>query len=199
MDLIRILDFMFATICLVIISPVIIIIAFIIKITSPGPVFYKQVRVGKNGKDFRLFKFRTMKIGSDKGGLLTVGDRDSRITRIGYYLRKFKIDELPQILNVLKGEMSVVGPRPEVRKYVELYNIDQLKVLNVLPGITDYASIEFRNENDLLAKADDPEDYYIKVIMPKKIELNSNFISNRTIKEYFYIIFKTAKTAIRGN
>lgn len=198
MDLIRFFDFVLSFVLLVIIAPVLIIIAAAIKLSSTGPVFFKQVRVGKNGSDFTLFKFRTMYVQAANKGLLTVGGRDARITNLGYYLRKFKIDELPQIFNVLRGEMSLVGPRPEVRKYVDLYNAQQLKVLNVLPGITDYASIAYRNENELLAAAPDPEQYYIREIMPRKIELNATFITNRNIKEYFSIIFKTVITSVKG-
>jgi lipopolysaccharide/colanic/teichoic acid biosynthesis glycosyltransferase len=129
---------------------------------------------------------------------LTIGGRDSRVTPVGYYLRRYKLDELPQLLNVLKGEMSLVGPRPEVRRYVEMYSAEQSKVLNVLPGVTDYASIAYRNENELLAGASDPETYYIQYIMPRKIELNSTFIANRNLKEYFYIIYKTIITSVKG-
>lgn len=166
--------------------------------SSKGPIFYKQTRVGKKLKDFSLYKFRTMHNGADKKGLLTVGGNDNRITKIGYFLRKYKLDELPQLINVLKGEMSIVGPRPEVRKYVNLYSEDQKRTLNVLPGITDHASIRFRNENDLLAMANNPEEFYIKELIPKKIELNSIFINNQTVKEYFIIIAKTIEIAIKG-
>ena len=198
MDAIRLSDFIFSFICLVVILPILLLIAIAIKLKSKGPVFFKQVRVGKNGTDFTLLKFRTMQVNADNKGLLTVGGRDARITPLGYYLRKFKIDELPQIINVLKGEMSIVGPRPEVRRYVDLYNQEQRKVLKVLPGITDYASIAYRNENELLAGAADPEYLYIHEIMPRKIELNATFITNRNLKEYFNIIFKTVITSIKG-
>lgn len=152
-----------------------------------------QKRVGKGGEDFSLVKFRTMKTNSDKKGLLTVGSRDARITKVGYFLRKYKIDELPQLINVLNGTMSLVGPRPEVRKYVELYNEDQKSILNVKPGITDYASIEYFNENDLLAKSDNPEQTYINEVMPAKIELNKKYIDNPTIVADFRIILLTLK------
>ena len=198
MDAIRLSDFIFSFICLVVILPILLLVAIAIKLTSKGSVFFNQVRVGKNGTDFTLLKFRTMQVNADNKGLLTVGGRDARITPLGYYLRKFKIDELPQIINVLKGEMSIVGPRPEVRRYVDLYNQEQRKVLKVLPGITDYASIAYRNENELLAGAADPEYLYIHEIMPRKIELNATFITNRNIKEYFSIIFKTVITSIKG-
>lgn len=171
---------------------------FSIKLSSGGSIFFKQQRVGKDDKDFMLFKFRTMYNGSDKKGLLTVGGRDKRITEIGYYLRKFKLDELPQLFNVIVGDMSIVGPRPEVRRYVNLYSNEQKKVLNYLPGITDYASIVFRNENELLASAVDPEDYYIKVLVPKKNKLNLRYIENKGLKEYFTIIAKTVVISLKG-
>ena len=198
MDIIRVLDFAFSLIGLIILAPILLILACIIKLTSRGPVFYRQTRVGKDGKDFKVFKFRSMFIDADKKSPLTVGGRDNRITRIGYYLRKYKLDELPQLLNVLRGEMSIVGPRPELRRYVEMYNSDQRQVLKVLPGITDYASIAFRNENELLGMASNPEEMYVKEIMPKKIELNFSYINNRSAKEYFAIIWKTLVTSVRG-
>lgn len=198
MDVIRFFDFVFSLAGLIILSPVFVLVSLIIKLTSKGPVFFKQNRVGKDGKDFKVFKFRTMHSDADKRGLLTVGGKDIRVTGIGYYLRRFKVDELPQLINVLKGEMSMVGPRPEVRKYVEMYSKEQLRALKVLPGITDYASIEYRNENDLLALAQNPEEFYIKEIMPKKIELNFKYINNRSIQEYFKIITKTIFTSLKG-
>ncbi len=198
MDSIRFFDFLFAFLALIVLSPLMILLAIIIKLSSKGPVLYEQVRVGKDGIDFKLFKFRSMYLDADKRGLLTVGGKDNRITTIGYYLRKFKLDEIPQIINVLRGEMSIVGPRPEVRKYVNYYTAEQLKVLTVLPGITDNASIFFRNENELLANADDPEAYYIYTIIPQKISLNQHFIQNRTLGLYFQIIWKTAITSLRG-
>ena len=150
-----------------------------------------QIRVGKSNKDFKLYKFRSMRVNSDKQGLLTVGSKDNRITKAGYFIRKYKIDELPQLLNVLKGDMSFVGPRPEVRRYVEMYNEEQKQVLKVRPGITDPASIKYRNENDLLSKADDPEQYYITNIMPDKLRINIDYINNRTFLKDIKIIFQT--------
>lgn len=197
MDKIRLFDVFFSLIGLVILLPVFIVIALCIKLTSKGPVLYRQIRVGKNGKDFQLYKFRSMRTDADKKGLLTVGGKDNRITKIGYVLRKFKLDELPQLLNVLKGEMSLVGPRPEVRKYVDHYSPEQRKVLNVAPGITDLASIIYRNENELLASVSNPEEFYIKEIMPHKIELNYSYINNRTLRHYFAIIGKTLLTSLR--
>lgn len=198
MNVIRCLDFLFSLVGLIILSPVFLLVALMIKITSKGPVFFKQTRVGKDGSDFKVFKFRTMHIDAEKRGLLTVGGKDKRVTVIGYYLRRFKVDELPQLLNVVKGEMSIVGPRPEVRRYVEMYSQEQKRTLEVLPGITDYASIAYRNENDLLALAEDPEEFYVKEIMPKKIELNFKYINDQSVEQYFKIITKTVFSSIRG-
>lgn len=160
-------------------------------IDSKGGVFFLQDRVGKNGKVFKIIKFRTMTAGSDKESLLTIGQKDSRITRAGYFLRKFKIDEIPQLINVLKSDMSFVGPRPEVEKYVALYNEEQLKVLTVRPGITDFASIQYKDESTLLANADDPEIFYISDVMPTKLKLNIDYINNRNFMLDVKIIFKT--------
>lgn len=193
---IRFFDLLFATIALVCLSPILIIIAIFILFESKGGSFYKQLRVGKNNKDFYLLKFRTMRVGADKKGLLTVGDRDPRVTRSGFFLRKYKLDELPQLVNVFVGQMSVVGPRPEVRRYVDLYNENQKRILNVKPGITDYASLYYIDENEILAQSSDPENTYIQEIMPAKIELNYKYIDNQTIKEYFKIIFLTAKSIL---
>ena len=189
--MIRLLDLIFSVIGLIILSPLFLLVMLWIVIDSRGPVFYRQVRVGRNGIDFRLFKFRSMRVNADKAGLLTVGGRDNRITNAGYYLRKFKIDELPQLLNVLKGEMSLVGPRPEVRKYVDLYTPDQQKVLQVRPGITDMASIAYKNENELLAKSADPEKTYIEEVMPEKLKLNMVYIDDPSLINYLKIIVKT--------
>ncbi|MBX2932320.1 MAG: sugar transferase [Chitinophagaceae bacterium] len=198
MDSIRFFDIVFALFGMIILSPLFILIALCIKCTSKGSIFFKQRRVGKNNIDFKLYKFRTMYVQAETKGQLTVGGRDNRITTVGYYLRKFKLDELPQLVNVLLGQMSLVGPRPEVRKYVNYYTNEQLQVLNVLPGITDYASIAFRNENELLAKAENPEEFYIQHIMPQKIELNRKFIEQRTLKNYFSILFATILTSVKG-
>lgn len=172
----RAMDIVLSAAALCVLWPVLLLIALAIVVDDPGPVFYRQVRVGRGGKPFRIFKFRTMVVDADKKGLsITVG-RDSRITRVGALLRKTKLDELAQLLNVLCGQMSFVGPRPEVPRYVELYTPYQRQVLLVRPGITDYASIAYRNENDLLAGADDPERMYIETIMPDKIELNMKYL-----------------------
>ena len=195
--MIRFFDFVLSLVGLVILAPIFIVLAVWIKIDSVGPVFYKQIRVGQNGRDFGLFKFRSMVVDADKKGLITVGGRDPRITRSGYFIRKYKLDELPQLINVLVGDMSLVGPRPEVRKYVELYDDDQNKVLSVKPGITDYASIEYMDENEILGKSTDPEKTYIEEIMPEKIKYNMKYIKNRSLIEYFKIIFLTVLKIIR--
>lgn len=194
--MIRLFDIIFSALGLVLLAPVFVALCLLIRIESKGGCFYIQERIGKGGKPFGLYKFRTMRTGSDAEGLLTVGEHDTRITRIGYFLRKTKIDELPQLLNVLKGDMSLVGPRPEVRKYVELYTEEQRRVLNVRPGITDYASIEYVNENELLSQTDDPDRTYIEEIMPDKIKLNMKYLENYTLKEYFKIIFLTFKSLV---
>lgn len=185
---------MFSALGLVILSPVFLIIYILIRLESKGGGFYIQERIGKGGKPFGLFKFRSMRIDSDKQGLITIGEHDDRITRLGYFIRRYKLDELPQLWNVLKGDMSLVGPRPEVKKYVDLYDEEQRKVLSVKPGITDYASIEYVNENEILGNADDPDKVYIEQVMPDKIKLNMKYIKNQNILEYFKIIFLTFKS-----
>ncbi|SER18464.1 sugar transferase [Pedobacter rhizosphaerae] len=187
----RVFDVLLAGIALILFSPLLILVAILIKLDSKGPVFFKQIRVGRNMKDFHLVKFRTMFVQQQEGSLLTIGNRDNRITRIGYWLRKYKLDELPQLLNVLKGHMSLVGPRPEVRKYVNLYNDEQRYVLSVKPGITDWASVEFCNENELLKHAEDPESYYIERIIPAKIQQNLRYIKHNDILTDFKIIWLT--------
>ena len=195
--MIRFFDIFSSLLGLLILSPLFLIVALWIVIDNPGPVFYRQQRVGRNGKDFGLLKFRSMRVGADKMSLITIGDRDPRVTRAGYYIRKYKLDELPQLWNVLIGDMSLVGPRPEVRKYVNLYTPEQRQVLSVRPGITDYASIEYIDENRLLAQAEDPDKTYIEEIMPAKIALNMRYINHQTIGEYFKIIFLTITKIIR--
>jgi putative undecaprenyl-phosphate galactose phosphotransferase len=189
--LIRLLDIMLSLLGLLFLLPIFLILAVWIKFDSQGSIFFRQIRVGKDGKDFRIYKFRTMIVSAEKMGIITIGERDPRITNSGYFLRKYKLDELPQLINVLKGEMSFVGPRPEVRKYVEMYNQEQLKILTVKPGITDYASIEYINEDEILGKSSDPEKTYIEEIMPQKIKYNMKYINNKTVIEYFKIIFLT--------
>ena len=189
--MIRFFDILLSSLGLILLSPIFLIIYVVIRSSSKGPGFYSQKRIGKHGRPFRLYKFRTMRIGSDKGRLITVGGKDSRITKAGFYIRKYKLDELPQLWNVLIGDMSLVGPRPEVERYVKLYTPAQRVVLSVKPGITDYASIAFSEENIILGRAKNPEKMYIQEIMPKKIEINLQYINNRNLKEYFKIIFLT--------
>lgn len=187
------MDIIVSLIGLVLLSPFLIIISLAVRLSSKGGVFYLQTRVGKHNVDFKLFKFRTMFTDAEKKGLLTVGGRDPRITPTGYYLRKYKLDELPQLLNVFFGTMSLVGPRPEVRKYVDLYNEEQRKVLSVRPGITDYASLEYFSENELLAQSADPEQTYIQEVMPAKLALNKKYISEAGVFTDTKIILKTIK------
>ncbi len=193
----RIFDILFATLGLVILSPLLIFVYVAIVLESRGGGFYRQERTGRYGKPFRLIKFRSMYVNADKHGLITVGGHDNRITRVGYYIRKYKIDELPQLINVVKGDMSIVGPRPEVKKYTDLYTEEQRKILDVRPGITDYASIKYVDENEILGTSDNPERTYIEHIMPDKIKLNMIYISQNDIKEYFKIIFLTLTNIAR--
>lgn len=187
----RLFDIIASLIGIIVLLPFFIIICLSMIVSCGFPLFYLQTRVGKNGRDFKLFKFRTMHLDADKKGLLTVGGRDPRVTSIGYYLRKYKLDELPQLFNVLFGTMSLVGPRPEVRKYVDLYTKEQQQVLFVKPGITDFASLEYINENDLLAKSDNPEKTYIDEIMPAKLALNAKYIQQQGLFVDFKIILNT--------
>lgn len=187
----RIFDILFSLVALIVLLPIMLIISIIINFESKGGFFYFQNRVGKNNCDFKLIKFRTMFINSDKLGLITVGTNDKRITRFGKFLRKFKLDELPQLINIIKGEMSIVGPRPEVRKYVNLYNKKQLNVLSVRPGLTDFASLQYIEENKILVEYDDSEKAYIEKIMPHKLELNLKYIKNQSFATDLKIIFKT--------
>ena len=192
----RLFDIIASACGLLVLSPIFLVMAIWIKINSVGPVFYRQVRVGRHNQDFRIFKFRSMRVGADKGSLVTIGGRDPRITRSGYFIRKYKLDEIPQLINVLKGDMSLVGPRPEVRHYVDYWTPEQLHVLDVRPGITDPASIKFRNENELMEKADDPEDYYIHVIMQEKIRLYLEYVKNASFLYDIQLIFKTFQVII---
>lgn len=187
----RLFDIVSSGIGLLCLAPVFVVMAIWIKLDSRGPVFYRQTRVGRYGHDFRIFKFRSMRVGSDKGRQITVGERDPRITRFGYFIRRYKIDELPQLINVFLGDMSIVGPRPEVRKYVDLYSEEQRKVFQVRPGITDLASIKYRNENELLSQVDDPDTYYIDVIMPDKLTINLEYIRHQSFMGDIKIIFNT--------
>ena len=186
--MIKLFDFLIALTALLLLSPVLLVLALVVHLDSRGGAFFRQWRVGRNGKDFRLWKFRTMYVQATDPRQLTVGNNDVRITRAGAFLRKYKLDELPQLYNVLKGDMSMVGPRPEVRKYVNLYTLQQLQVLQVKPGITDIASLVFSNESSLLENVPDPETFYTGRIMPLKIRFNKVYILNHSIRNYFLII-----------
>lgn len=183
---------------LVVLSPLFLALAVWIRCDSKGPVFYRQVRVGRGGKDFRIFKFRSMRTGADKGSLVTIGGHDPRVTRSGYYIRKYKLDELPQLINVFKGDMSLVGPRPEVRHYVDYWTPEQMHVLDVRPGITDPASIRFRNENELMGMAENPEDYYIHVIMQEKIRLYLEYVRNASFWYDIKLVLQTFGVIVAG-
>ena len=187
----RLFDIVASGLGLIVLSPLFLILAIWIKLDSKGPVFYRQVRVGYKNKDFRIFKFRSMRVGADKGSLVTIGGRDPRVTKSGYWIRKFKLDELPQLINVFIGDMSLVGPRPEVRHYVDYWTPEQMHVLDVRPGITDPASIKFRNENELMEQAEDPEKYYIEVIMQEKIKLYLEYVEKHSFWYDLGLIFKT--------
>ena len=192
----RLFDIVASGCGLLVLSPVLLVVAIWIKLDSRGPVFYRQVRVGYKNKDFRIFKFRSMRMGADKVSLVAIGGRDPRITRSGYFIRKYKLDELPQLINVFVGDMSLVGPRPEVRHYVDYWTPEQMHVLEVRPGITDPASIKFRNENELMGKAENPEEYYINVIMQEKIKLYLEYVENASFLYDLKLIFKTFKVII---
>lgn len=192
----RLFDIIASGCGLIVLSPLLILLSIWIKLDSKGPVFYRQVRVGRNNKDFRIFKFRSMRVGADKGSLVTLGDRDPRVTRAGYYIRKYKFDELPQLINVFSGDMSLVGPRPEVRHYVNYWTKEQMRVLDVRPGITDPASIKFRNENELMEKSSDPENYYINVIMQEKLKLYLEYVRKASFRYDIKLIFQTFKVIV---
>ena len=192
----RVFDIVASGLGLIVLSPLFLVLAIWIKLDSKGPVFYRQVRVGYKNKDFRIFKFRSMRVGADKGSLVTIGGHDPRVTRSGSFIRKFKSDELPQLINVFLGDMSLVGPRPEVRHYVDYWTPEQMHVLDVRPGITDPASIKFRNENELMEKADDPEKYYIEVIMQEKIKLYLEYVEKHSFWYDLGLIFKTFKVIV---
>lgn len=192
----RAFDIISSGLGLIVLSPLFIILAIWIKADSKGPVFYRQTRVGRGNRDFRLFKFRSMRPDSDKLGLITVGGRDPRVTRSGYFIRKYKLDELPQLINVFKGDMSLVGPRPEVRKYVDMYTPQQMRVLSVRPGITSLASIRYRNENDILAAAPDPDRCYIEQVMPDKLAIDLQYVDKATFVNDIKLIFSTFKEII---
>lgn len=193
----RLCDIVLSAVGLLCLSPLLLVVALWVKIDSTGPVFYRQLRVGRYNTDFRIYKFRSMYTDSDKRGLITIGGHDPRVTRAGYYIRKLKLDELPQLINVLLGDMSFVGPRPEVRKYVDMYTPEQLHVLDVRPGITDAASIKYRNENDILARQANPERYYIDVIMQDKLRINLEYVAHNSLLEDLKLIFETFKAIIK--
>ena len=187
----RIFDIICSSLGLIVLSPMLIIVTILIKKGSDGPVFFKQIRVGENEKEFLILKFRTMVVDAEKlGKQITIGN-DSRITKIGALLRKYKLDELPQLINVFKGEMSLVGPRPEVPRYVKLYTEEQRKVLKIKPGITDLASLRYKDENDLLGDKQDPEAFYINTVMPDKLSLNLEYMKKNNVIFDIYIIIKT--------
>lgn len=190
----RAFDIVFSALGLILLAPILLLIAILIKLDSKGPVLFIQGRVGKNNKDFNIYKFRTMRIQSEKGGLLTLGNNDSRITKIGYFLRRYKIDEFPQLINILKGDMSFVGPRPELRYYVNFYNEDDLKIFQVRPGITGLASLKYRNEVELLKAAKDPETFFIDTIIPDKLKFNKEYIKRRN---FFFDLKLIALTVVK--
>lgn len=194
----RCFDIVVSLIILSVFLPFGILIALAIKIDSKGTIFYRQERVGKNGKVFRLLKFRTMRTDADKAGKLTVGMRDPRITRIGYFLRKTKLDEFTQFWNVLIGDMSIVGPRPEVQEYVNLYTPQQREILTVRPGITDYASLEYFHENEILGAAENPRETYIHKVMPAKLDLNKKYLQNPTLLHDLKLMWMTFVKVLKG-
>lgn len=195
--MIRFFDVVFSGIGLILLSPLFLVLYVLIRLESKGGGFYAQERIGKDGVPFKLYKFRSMRQDADKGSLITVGGHDPRITKMGYFIRKYKLDELPQLWNVFIGDMSLVGPRPEVEKYTRLYTPEQRLVLSVVPGITDWASIEYVDENVILGQAEDPDKAYIEQIMPDKIKYNMKYINHKSISEYFKIIFMTFWSIVR--
>ena len=194
----RLLDIIFALITVMLTAPLFLALVIGIKLTSPGPAFYRGLRVGKNGQKFKIFKFRTMVINADKIGGPSTSDDDPRITKVGNFIRKYKLDELAQLMNVLKGEMSIVGPRPEVPQEVDLYTAEERRLLEVRPGITDYASIRFHNEGEILKGAADPHQAYLKLIRPDKIRLGLEYVKNRTLTNYFKIIYLTFRVLVNS-
>lgn len=187
----RLFDIVCSFFGLVFLSWLFVFVALWVGLSSKGGVFYRQRRVGQCNRDFTIYKFRSMRVNSDRQGLLTIGGRDGRITKAGVFIRKYKLDELPQLFNVLRGDMSFVGPRPEVRKYVELYTEEQKKVLTVRPGITSLSSIKYRNENEILSRSDNPEQYYIDVIMQDKLAIELDYLEQRSLLTDIKVIFQT--------
>ncbi|MCC6840097.1 MAG: sugar transferase [Flavobacteriales bacterium] len=194
----RAFDMAFSLVLLVLLLPLLLVFALAVALTSPGGAFFRQVRVGRGGREFRLLKFRSMRPGSEAKGQLTIGGRDPRITGVGYFLRKTKLDELPQLWNVLVGDMSVVGPRPEVPKYVALYTAEQRAVLQVRPGITGMASLDYIDENELLARAADPEKAYVEEVMPAKLALDLRYVRERSFLLDLRIILATVGKVFGG-
>jgi len=192
----RAFDILMSGLGLIALGPLFVILAVWIKADSEGPVFYRQTRVGLKNRDFRIFKFRTMRRGADRQGLITVGGRDPRVTRSGYYIRRYKLDELPQLINVFIGDMSLVGPRPEVRKYVDMYTAEQMRVLDVRPGITSLASIRYRDENELLAASENPDDTYINKVMPDKLAIDLEYVRDAGLLSDIRLILKTFAAVI---
>lgn len=187
----RLFDIVCSFFGLVFLSWLFVFVALWVGLSSRGGVFYRQRRVGRCNRDFTIYKFRSMRVNSDRQGLLTIGGRDGRITKAGVFIRKYKLDELPQLFNVLRGDMSFVGPRPEVRKYVELYTEEQKKLLTVRPGITSLSSIKYRNENEILSRSDNPEQYYIDVIMQDKLAIELDYLEQRSLLTDIKVIFQT--------
>jgi lipopolysaccharide/colanic/teichoic acid biosynthesis glycosyltransferase len=194
----RLLDILASSVALILLFPLLFILGVAVAVTSPGGAFFRQVRVGKDGREFRLLKFRSMRPGSEAGGQITVGTRDPRITDVGHFLRKTKLDELPQLINILKGDMSVIGPRPEVPKYVALYSSEQRKVLSVRPGLSSLASIAYINENEVLGRSNDPERTYIEEVMPAKLELDLRYVREQGLAMDLRIIASTLARLIKG-
>lgn len=193
----RLFDIIASGLGLIVLSPLFAVLAVWIKCDSKGPVFFRQVRVGRNNRDFRIYKFRSMRPDSDKLGLITVGGRDPRVTRSGYYIRKYKLDEFPQLINVFIGDMSLVGPRPEVRKYVDMYTPEQMRVLSVRPGITSLASLRYRNENELLAQAEDPDRCYVEKVMPDKLAIDLEYVPKANLLTDIRLIFATIASIVK--
>lgn len=176
----RLFDLVFSFIGLLLLAPILVLIAVLIKLDSKGPILFIQNRVGKNNVDFNIYKFRTMRVKSEKDGLLTLGNNDSRVTKVGYFLRRYKIDEFPQLINIIKGDMSFVGPRPELRYYVNFYKEEDMQIFKVRPGITGLASLKYRNEVELLKSAKDPEKFFIETIIPDKLSFNKAYIKKQS-------------------
>jgi lipopolysaccharide/colanic/teichoic acid biosynthesis glycosyltransferase len=195
----RIFDVVASIIGLIVLLPVFIVIAILIKLNDKGPIFYKQKRIGQNFKPFELLKFRTMVVNADKIGPAVTKDGDQRITKIGKFLRKTKLDELPQIWNVIRGDMSIVGPRPEVEKYIQYYKDDYKEILKFKPGITDYATIKYRSEEEILSKYNDTESAYIEYVLSEKIKLYKTYIKKISFLTDLKIIFWTLWRIVSKN